>query len=212
MATEAGAGIVTVVALYDANNNFYPDGKTFAISTNSAVMGAKNLPITVSIPGAIGAVETADLLIVKTDEFGDLYLNMTIDEYTELLRLAGDSSGTPSLPFTQVAYGGEDDEMTSSEGFIYTPTIGVIIKARGNAVFGVGYGGDGDAARAELGDVDSAGNGTKITLDDDPSKKWVTITNVPEYANDAAAVVGGLPVGTLYKTTTAGSTVLKIVP
>lgn len=38
------------------------------------------------------------------------------------------------------------------------------------------------------------------------------IVGIPSYADDAAAVVGGLVTGDLYKTTTAGSTFLKIVP
>lgn len=39
-----------------------------------------------------------------------------------------------------------------------------------------------------------------------------TIPDVPTYANDAAAISGGLVTGQLYKTTSGGSTVLKIVP
>ena len=37
-------------------------------------------------------------------------------------------------------------------------------------------------------------------------------TLVPTYADDAEAVVSGLTSGQLYKTTTGGSTFLKIVP
>lgn len=40
----------------------------------------------------------------------------------------------------------------------------------------------------------------------------VTIASVPAFADDAAAAVGGLTTGQLYKTTTGGSTFLKIVP
>lgn len=38
------------------------------------------------------------------------------------------------------------------------------------------------------------------------------ITNVPTYADDAAAISGGLTTGNLYKTTTGGITALNIVP
>ncbi len=38
------------------------------------------------------------------------------------------------------------------------------------------------------------------------------LANIPAYADDAAAVVGGLTTGYVYKTTTLGSTYLKIVP
>ena len=54
------------------------------------------------------------------------------------------------------------------------------------------------------------GDGTNIQIDD--INQLVTITNVPTYADDAAAGVGGLTTGQLYKTTTGGSTFLKIVP
>lgn len=54
------------------------------------------------------------------------------------------------------------------------------------------------------------GNNTNIQVDD--INQIVTITNVPTYADDATAVTGGLTTGNLYKTTTGGSTFLKIVP
>jgi len=61
-----------------------------------------------------------------------------------------------------------------------------------------------------IGDVDSHGSGTYINVDD--SLGVVIITNVNAYANDAAATGAGLTTGSLYKTTVAGSTFLKIVP
>jgi hypothetical protein len=54
------------------------------------------------------------------------------------------------------------------------------------------------------------GNSTKITIDD--VTQLVTISNVPTYADDAAAAIGGLTSGMLYKTTTGGITALNIVP
>ncbi len=56
----------------------------------------------------------------------------------------------------------------------------------------------------------SGGNNTKITIDD--VNQLVTISNVPTYADDAAAATGGLTTGQLYKTTTGGITSLNIVP
>lgn len=62
----------------------------------------------------------------------------------------------------------------------------------------------------ELGDISSAGNGTLLEVNDLTQR--VTITNVPAYADDTAATGAGLTTGMLYKTTTGGSTFLKIVP
>lgn len=62
----------------------------------------------------------------------------------------------------------------------------------------------------KLGDIDSVGNGTYIIINDVSST--VQISNVPTYANDAAAILGGLSTGELYKTTTLGITSLNIVP
>ena len=62
---------------------------------------------------------------------------------------------------------------------------------------------------AKVGDI-NGGNSTYIKVDDLNQK--ITITNVPTYANDAAAITGGLTTGMLYKTTTGGITALNIVP
>lgn len=61
-----------------------------------------------------------------------------------------------------------------------------------------------------FGDRDNSNNGTVLIVDD--TTQLVTITNVPAFADDAAATGGGLTTGQLYKTTTGGSTYLKIVP
>ncbi len=53
-------------------------------------------------------------------------------------------------------------------------------------------------------------NGTGITVDD--LTQLITISNVPTYADDAAATTAGLTTGQLYKTTTSGVTALNIVP
>lgn len=62
----------------------------------------------------------------------------------------------------------------------------------------------------EFGGINGGSNGTKLSIDD--ASQLITLTNVPTYADDAAAGVGGLTTGQLYKTTTLGSTFLKIVP
>lgn len=61
-----------------------------------------------------------------------------------------------------------------------------------------------------MGDIYGNGSETIIIVDDDA--QLVTISNVPDYADDAAATGGGLTSGQLYKTTDSGSTFLKIVP
>lgn len=61
-----------------------------------------------------------------------------------------------------------------------------------------------------IGDVTSAGNSTTLSVDD--VTQLVKITNVPTFADDAAAATGGLTTGQLYKTTTGGITALNIVP
>lgn len=62
----------------------------------------------------------------------------------------------------------------------------------------------------KIGDIDTSNLGTNIIIDD--NTQIVTITNVPSYADDAAATGAGLTTGQLYSTTTGGSTFLKIVP
>ena len=63
---------------------------------------------------------------------------------------------------------------------------------------------------AQIGDINAFGNSTYILIDD--NTQLVKITNVPAYADDTAATGAGLTTGNLYKTTTGGSTFLKIVP
>lgn len=62
---------------------------------------------------------------------------------------------------------------------------------------------------AKVGDIDG-GNSTYIKVDD--LNQQITVNNVPTYADDAAAITGGLTTGMLYKTTTGGITALNIVP
>ena len=58
-------------------------------------------------------------------------------------------------------------------------------------------------------------NGDVLTTDGSGNLSFsnlLKINNVPSYANDAAAISGGLTTGNLYKTTTGGITALNIVP
>lgn len=71
----------------------------------------------------------------------------------------------------------------------------------------IGFTASGGTAR--FGSI-SGGNNTKITIDD--VTQLITVSNVPTYADDAAATTGGLTTGQLYKTTTGGITALNIVP
>ena len=75
------ANLLTVTALYDSSLNFYPSGKQFTIQADSQVLGTKTLPTSQHIPGAVHYVPEAPLLVVKSVDFGDLYLNLTISQY-----------------------------------------------------------------------------------------------------------------------------------
>lgn len=61
-----------------------------------------------------------------------------------------------------------------------------------------------------IGDLQGHANNTNITIND--LTQLINVSNVPLYSDDAAATVGGLVTGDLYKTTTGGSTFLKILP
>jgi len=81
--------------------------------------------------------------------------------------------------------------------------------ALSNTIGGIDYGIEQSAGAVTVGNT-NGGNNTKITVDD--ITQLITISNVPTYADDAAAATGGLTTGQLYKTTTLGTTSLNIVP
>lgn len=102
-------------------------------------------------------------------------------------------SGTPQL-FTEVVADPSEGEVRSFVNYVLAGiTSGFKTKARVSTI----------------GDI-AGGNGTYITVDDFNEK--ITVANVPTYADDAAAITGGLTTGMLYKTTTGGITALNIVP
>ena len=62
----------------------------------------------------------------------------------------------------------------------------------------------------QIGDYKGKYNATYIQIDD--VHELIKLSNVPTYADDAAAQAAGLTSGHLYKSTGFGSTFLKIVP
>lgn len=69
----------------------------------------------------------------------------------------------------------------------------------------------GSAGIVSWGDYSNATTGARATLDVPNSAAYFE-NCVPVYADDAAAILAGLTSGRLYKTTSGGSTVVKIVP
>lgn len=63
-------------------------------------------------------------------------------------------------------------------------------------------------AAPTLQQVTAAGSTTTVAS----TFSTLTLSAVPTFANDAAAIAGGLTSGKLYKTTTAGITALNILP
>ena len=81
----------------------------------------------------------------------------------------------------------------------------------GSGNYGPGMYLDGQGHVYTIGDVNNIVHGTFIKVND--ATQLITITNVPTYADDALAVIGGLlTTGQLYKSTTGGVTSLHIVP
>jgi len=80
--------IVTVVALYDENLNYHPGGQTYAIPVDSLIQGTKTLPTAQYIAGTVGIQATADMLKVKTANYGVIYLNMTLAQYNAAIQAA----------------------------------------------------------------------------------------------------------------------------
>lgn len=79
-----------------------------------------------------------------------------------------------------------------------------------SAVFFLGAIQSGTNPIIVLGDVNNLGSSTQVIIDD--LSQLIKITNVQQYADDTTAIGAGLVTGQVYKTTTTGSTFLKIVP
>ena len=69
---------------------------------------------------------------------------------------------------------------------------------------------DANAFLYQMGDIGGSNNHTYLEIND--ATQRIKLTNVPVYANDAAATGAGLVSGQLYQTTTLGTTSLNIVP
>lgn len=91
---------VTVQATYDSSLVFYPNGQTFSIDANSVVVGTRDLSTTPPIKGVSGQVPITSFLNVLTQPWGNLYLNMTIDQYNAAVAAATASAGAPGQQIT----------------------------------------------------------------------------------------------------------------
>jgi hypothetical protein len=121
--------------------------------------------------------------------------------------------GSTTLPATYIGYGDDSNLLTGSSDFTYKNVSGTsfgfnvaITGIKGLSVSTQ----DTNTILAIIGDVNGSGYNTHIQVND--NNQTVLITNVPEYANDTSAINANLLSGSLYKTTTLGSTYLKIVP
>lgn len=90
---------VNVPVLWDAAGNF-KNGEVFSISVSSIINGVVAKPAGPTIPGyPIG--NPIDTLFVKDPEVGGLYLNLTLQEYTDLVG-ATSSSGNDTRSYDWV--------------------------------------------------------------------------------------------------------------
>jgi len=153
--------------------------------------------------------------------------NTTIDDTVSVVSVVDNGDGTFTdkltpvnlvsrpLSATYIGYGDISNLLTGSGDFIYADS------ASGRDAFNVGWSGvivmqitptaceiNAPNGTVSIGSLN--GGGTVIIVND--SMKTVQITNVPTYANDAAAILGGLSTGNLYKTTVGGITFQCIVP
>ena len=120
----------------------------------------------------------------------------------------GDFSGISggSTMSAALAYFGGDN----SQAYIYADNALPGIKIVSNVADAAGTHHMTSVQSATSWSIIGGANGTGISVND--SGSLITLTNVPAYINDAAAVAAGLATGDLYKSTVAGSTFLKILP
>jgi len=192
---------------YNNNGAFFGD----ALFTRDPVTGVTNIQ-TIFADGTIGDIAiTNDLISGGSNgiQFGQA--NLITGESAVVF--VGDNTPSGGVPFTigfQITgTAGESMDLTSdlTNGlrFDYQNGGSVISRIRVAPTFASISWDDG------LGnDVTIQADVNGVTLDAQNGK--VKITNVPTYANDAAAITGGLTTGQLYKTTTLGVTALNIVP
>lgn len=191
---------------YNNNGAFFGD----ALFTRDPVTGVTNIQ-TIFADGTIGDIAiTNDLISGGSNgiQFGQG--NLITGE--SALVFVGDNTPGGGVPFTvgfQVTgAAGESIDFTSdlTNGLHLDYANGTIISQI-----------QATPTLARIHWDDGLGNDIIVTTDVngvtiDAQNGKVKVTNVPTYANDAAALVGGLTTGQLYKTTVLGSTFLKIVP
>lgn len=119
-------GLLTVIALYDKDLKFFPDGKQFTIPTDSAILGTKVLPTERKVPGTTEYVATAPLLTIKTIEFGDLYLNMTLSQYFAAIIATYASIGAPEMPLTLDVPDDTPEGDTITSALLYNSSLDAI--------------------------------------------------------------------------------------
>ena len=122
----ASANLLTVTALYDSSLNFYPSGKQFTIQADSQVLGTKTLPTSQHIPGAVHYVPEAPLLVVKSVDFGDLYLNLTIGQYFALVAATYASAGASELTLTLTVPGDTPASSTITSPLLYNGVLNAL--------------------------------------------------------------------------------------
>ena len=88
---------VTVPILYDNARNFFPNGKWLTIDTQSEYLGTIKLPSAAFIPSVPGYVPEATLLRIKTKEFDEIYVNLTLAAYNALIQ---EAEVSPSADYT----------------------------------------------------------------------------------------------------------------
>lgn len=110
---------VTVPILYDEAMNFFPNGKYVVIDAASTYLGMIDLPSAHTIPGLPGYVPQVTLLRIKTKEYGEVYVNLTLPAYNALVQIA-ETSPSASQEFT-TTISGTPSSITDPTLFNITP-------------------------------------------------------------------------------------------
>lgn len=202
---------------YTLNASATPAGSNTQIQyNNSGAFGASSNftfnPSTKNL--SVGAISTGNRTKIVTDDANTLIT---------LSSGSGANRGYISLDNTAQtidSYVARGCQIYQADGFIQLKASGFLYSQYANIVLDSVNGviklnnGSNDYLNIDyVNSLVTLGGGTnltRITVDD--VNMLVKITNVPSYADDAAAATGGLVTGNLYKTTSAGSTFLKIVP
>jgi hypothetical protein len=127
----------------------------------------------------------------------EVQLNYTLDRYSK--NGVGLGVGTTDFTSNQVILG----DIQGNKGYVrlyVSPDQSMIRAVAGTAFNKYNYLKlDIANQKYEIGDIDAAssGNNTKITIDDLAQR--ITVSNVPVYANNTAALGAGLTVGMLYR-------------